>query len=100
MCLSFVTILLAGNINKVHLDGVGLANTLFNIMVLSLSQGYSYVFDTFGPLRFFKTGGADYLSDKESAAGYNIASDSSGTFFEYGLSYRHVTKLWCLSHTR
>ena len=49
MCLSFVTILFAGNINKAHLDGVGLANTLFNIVVLSLSQGYSYVFDTFGP---------------------------------------------------
>ena len=49
MCLSFVTILFAGNITKAHLDGVGLANTLFNIVVLSLSQGYSYVFDTFGP---------------------------------------------------
>ena len=49
MCLSFVTVLFAGNINKAHLDGVGLANTLFNIVVLSLSQGYSYVFDTFGP---------------------------------------------------
>ena len=48
MCLSFVTILFAGNITKAHLDGVGLANTLFNIVVLSLSQGYSYVFDTFG----------------------------------------------------
>ena len=47
--LPFVTILFAGNINKAHLDGVGLANTLFNIVVLSLSQGYSYVFDTFGP---------------------------------------------------
>ena len=49
MCLSFVTILFAGNINKAHLDGVGLANTLFNIVVLSLSQGYAYVFATFGP---------------------------------------------------
>ena len=49
MCLSFVTILFAGNIDKAHLDGVGLANTLFTIVVLSLSQGYSYVFATFGP---------------------------------------------------
>ena len=49
MCLSFVTVLFAGNINKAHLDGVGLANTLFNIVVLSLSQGYAYVFATFGP---------------------------------------------------
>ena len=46
--LAFITILFAGNINKAHLEGVGLASTLYAIVVLSLSQGYAMVFDTFG----------------------------------------------------
>ena len=47
--LAFVTVLFAGNINQAHLDGVGLANTLFNVVVMSVSSGYSSVFDTYGP---------------------------------------------------
>ena len=35
--LSFVTILFAGTISQAHLDGVGLANTLYNIVVMSFS---------------------------------------------------------------
>ena len=47
--LPFVTVLFAGNINQAHLDGVGLANTIYNVVVMSVSQGYSSVFDTYGP---------------------------------------------------
>ncbi|KAL5263223.1 hypothetical protein ACHWQZ_G008565 [Mnemiopsis leidyi] len=47
--LAFVTVLFAGNINQAHLDGVGLANTIFNVVVMSVSSGYSSVFDTYGP---------------------------------------------------
>ena len=46
--LALITILFAGNISKAHLEGVGLANTFHAIVVLSLSQGYAMVFDTFG----------------------------------------------------
>ena len=47
--LSFVTIFFAGTISQAHLDGVGLANTLYNIVVMSFSEGYSSVFERFGP---------------------------------------------------
>ena len=47
--LSLVTTVFAGNISKAHLDGVGLATTLFNVVVTSFSSGYSSVFDTYGP---------------------------------------------------
>ena len=46
---AFVTILFAGTLSQAHLDGVGLANTLLNVVVLSLSLGYTSVFDTYGP---------------------------------------------------
>ena len=45
---AFVTILFAGNLSQAHLDGVGLANTLLNVVVLSLSIGYTSVFHTYG----------------------------------------------------
>ncbi|KAL5272139.1 hypothetical protein ACHWQZ_G000379 [Mnemiopsis leidyi] len=47
--MSFVTLLFAGQIGQSHLAGVGLANTLYNIIVTSVSTGYSSVFDTYGP---------------------------------------------------
>ena len=47
--LPFISLVFAGNINKSHLDGVGLAHTLINILVASLSQGYARIFHTFGP---------------------------------------------------
>ena len=47
--LPFITILFAGKINQAHLDGVGLANTIYNVVVMSASFGYSSVFDTYGP---------------------------------------------------
>ena len=50
--VSFVTVIFAGHINKAHLAGVGLTNTLYNTVVMSLSQGYLYVFDTYGPQVF------------------------------------------------
>ena len=50
--LAFMTVLFAGNINKAHLSGVGLAQSINTIVVLSLSQGYSYVFETYGPQVF------------------------------------------------
>ena len=46
---AFVTIFFAGTLSQAHLDGVGLANTLLNVVVLSLSLGYTSVFDTYGP---------------------------------------------------
>ena len=51
-CLTFITVLFAGNINKAHLSGVGLAQSINTIVVMSLSQGYSYVFETYGPQVF------------------------------------------------
>ena len=50
--LTFFTVLFAGNINKAHLSGVGLAQSINSIVVMSLSQGYSYVFETYGPQVF------------------------------------------------
>ena len=49
VAIPFVTILFAGNIDQAHLDGVGLANTIYNVVVMSVSSGYSSVFDTYGP---------------------------------------------------
>ena len=46
---AFVTIFFAGKLSQAHLDGVGLANNLFNVVVLSLSLGYTTVSDTYGP---------------------------------------------------
>ena len=50
--LACMTVLFAGNINKAHLSGVGLAQSINTIVVMSLSQGYSYVFETYGPQVF------------------------------------------------
>ena len=47
--MAFVTLIFAGQIGEAHLAGVGLANTLYNIVVTSVSTGYSSVFDTYGP---------------------------------------------------
>lgn len=47
--MAFTTLLFAGQIDKAHLDGVGLANSLYGAFILSLSSGYSSVFDTYGP---------------------------------------------------
>ena len=49
VALSFVTILFAGTISQAHLDGVGLTCTLYNVCIMSVSQGYGYVFETYGP---------------------------------------------------
>ena len=47
--MSFVTILFAGTISQAHLDGVGLAMTLYNIFAVSVAAGFSFVFETYGP---------------------------------------------------
>ena len=39
----------AGTISQAHLDGVGLTCTLYNVCIMSVSQGYGYVFETYGP---------------------------------------------------
>ncbi|KAL5258948.1 hypothetical protein ACHWQZ_G009427 [Mnemiopsis leidyi] len=49
MLVDLITILFAGSISQAHLDGVGLADTLFSLMMISTSNGYSTVFDTYGP---------------------------------------------------
>ena len=45
----FITVLFAGSISQAHLEGVGLASTLFTVLVISMSAGYVTVFDTYGP---------------------------------------------------
>ena len=47
--MGFISIMFAGTISQVHLDGVGLANTLYNIVSYSFSRGYTFTFETFGP---------------------------------------------------
>ena len=49
MVVPFITVLFAGSISEAHLDGVGLASTLFSVFVISMSAGYATVFDTYGP---------------------------------------------------
>ena len=50
LSLSFVTIYFAGTLShNAHLDGVGLSSTLYNIFIMSVSQGYAYLFETYGP---------------------------------------------------
>ena len=41
--------LFAGKMNQAHLNGLGLATTLYNVVVTAISCGYSSVFDTYGP---------------------------------------------------
>ena len=47
--MAFITLMFAGHISPAHLAGVGLANTLFNLIVVPVSAGYASVFDTYGP---------------------------------------------------
>ena len=47
--MPLMSVIFAGNIDQAHLDGVGLATTMFNVVVTSMSTGYSSVFDTYGP---------------------------------------------------
>ena len=47
--MAFITIMFAGHLGPAHLAGVGLANTLFNLVVVPISAGFSSVFDTYGP---------------------------------------------------
>ena len=47
--MAFITLVFAGQMNQAHLAGVGLANTLFNVAVTSVSSGYSSIFETYGP---------------------------------------------------
>ena len=47
--MAFVTLVFAGQISEAHLTGVGLAITLNNLVIASVSTGYSSVFDTYGP---------------------------------------------------
>ncbi|KAL5266569.1 hypothetical protein ACHWQZ_G003820 [Mnemiopsis leidyi] len=49
LSLSVVTIYFAGTLSRAHLDGVGLTTTLYNLLVLSVSQGYAHLFETYGP---------------------------------------------------
>ena len=46
---AFITLTYAGHISQAHLEGVGLAHTLFNLIVVPLTAGHASVFDTFGP---------------------------------------------------
>ena len=46
---SFVTVLFAGRIDENHLNGIGLASTIFNLVLTSLVFGYMTVFETYGP---------------------------------------------------
>ena len=34
---------------KAHLDGLGMASTVWAVVVLSMTAGYETVFDTYGP---------------------------------------------------
>ena len=47
--MGFISVIFAGTISQAHLDGVGLATTLYNIVSYSFSRGYTYTFETFGP---------------------------------------------------
>ena len=47
--MPFITMLFAGQLGQSHLDGVGLSNTMYNIVVTSVWFGYSTVFDTYAP---------------------------------------------------
>ena len=47
--MAFITLMFAGHISPAHLAGVGLTNTLFNLIVVPVSAGYASVFDTYGP---------------------------------------------------
>ena len=47
--LEFMTLIFAGHISQSHLEGVGLANTLFTLLVYPISAGFASVFDTYGP---------------------------------------------------
>ena len=47
--MAFITLIFAGQMSQAHLAGVGLANTLFNVAVTSVSSGYSSIFETYGP---------------------------------------------------
>ena len=49
MTMLFVTVLFAGKLGQIHLNGVGLANTIYGVCVAALTFGYSTVFDTYGP---------------------------------------------------
>ena len=49
LLMAFVTLMFAGQIDQAHLTGVGLAITLYNIIICSVSIGYSSMFDTYGP---------------------------------------------------
>ena len=44
-----VSIIFAGTISQAHLNGVGLATTLFTLVAYPFSRGYAYTFETFGP---------------------------------------------------
>ena len=46
---SVVTTHFAGQISQAHLNGVGLAGSLYNLVVTSISLGFSTVFDIYGP---------------------------------------------------
>ena len=49
-CVSYVlTTYFAGLINEIHLAGVGLGCTVYNILMVSFMYGYSSVFETYGP---------------------------------------------------
>ena len=47
--MPLMTVIFAGSISQAHLDGVGLATTLFSVLLSATSSGYSSVFDTYGP---------------------------------------------------
>lgn len=47
--MAFVTLIFAGQLGQAYLDGVGLANTLLNLLVIPVTAGYASVFDTYGP---------------------------------------------------
>ena len=49
MTILLVTMVFAGKLSQAHLDGIGLANTIYGLCVAAICFGYSTVFDTYGP---------------------------------------------------
>ena len=47
--LSFITVVFAGHIGNTMLVGVGLGNTIFNVLLWSVMWGFSSAMDTYGP---------------------------------------------------
>ena len=50
--LAFITLIFAGHLGPAMLAGVGLGNTMYNVLLWSVLWGFTSVMDTFGPQVF------------------------------------------------